>query len=128
MITFRKLVGNINTTKDPGQQSSLEAWFESVLDVSVEGMAVGDLCRAVRQKICVDQLMPRILAVLTEDPLTGDLYDGELIAALATIKENELQDHKETFIKIKHLINGLDPQDINDDLKNDISKINQIAV
>lgn len=128
MITFRKLVGNINTTKDPGQQSSLEAWFESVLDVPVEGMAVEDLCRAVRQKICVDQLMPRILAVLTEDPLAGDLYDGELIAALATIKGNELQDHKEMFIKIKHLINGLDPQDINNDLKNDILKINQIAV
>lgn len=128
MITFRKLVGNINTTKDPGHQSSLEAWLESVLDVPVEGMAVGDLCRAVRQKICVDQLMPGILAVLTEDPLTGDLYDGELIAALATIKGNELQDHKETFIKIKHLINGLDPQDINDDLKNDILKINQIGV
>lgn len=121
MITFRKLVGNINTTKDPGQQSSLEAWFESVLDVPVESMAVGDLCRALRQKICVDQLMPRILAVLTEDPLTGDLCDGELIAALATIKGNELQDHKEA-------LNGLDPQDINDDLKSDIPKINQIAL
>lgn len=128
MITFRKLVGNINTTKDPGQQSSLEVGFESVLDVPVESMAVGDLCRALRQKICVDQLMPRILAVLTEDPLTGDLCDGKLIAALATIKGNELQDHKEAFIKVKHLINGLDTQDINDDLKNDISKINQIAL
>ncbi|MFS2222566.1 contact-dependent growth inhibition system immunity protein [Pantoea sp. B65] len=128
MITFRKLVGNINTTKDPGQQSSLEAWFESVLDVPVEGMAVEDLCRAVRQKICVDQLMPGILAVLAEDPLAGDLYDGELIAALATIKGDELQGHKKTFIKIKHLINRLEPQDINNDRKNDILKINQIAV
>lgn len=91
-------------------------------------MAVGDLCRALRQKICVDKLMPRILAVLTENPLTGDLYDGELITALATIKGNELQDHKETFIKINHIINGLDPQDINDVLKNDISKINHIAL
>lgn len=128
MTTFRELVGNINTTKNPGQQSSLEAWFESVLDVPLESLEVGDLCRAVRQNVCVDQLMPAILDVLTEDPLAGDLYDGEIIASLTTIEGDELQDHKETFIQIKNLINGLGLQDIDSDLKNDILKLNQIAI
>lgn len=126
MITFRKLVGNINITKEPGQQSPLELWFDRVIDIPIEELAVEDLCRAIRQGLCVDQLMPRVLDVLTEDPLAGEYYDGELIAALSTIKGDDLKNHKHIFIEIKQLINQLAPSDVNDDLKKDILKINQI--
>jgi hypothetical protein len=111
MSTFRKLIGNINVTKDPSQQSPLELWFERI-----------------RQKLCIDQLMPRVLDVLTDDPLAGEYYDGELIAALSAIKIEDLKEQKSSFIRIKQLINQLDPSDINDDLKKDILKINQIVV
>lgn len=127
MMTFRKLIGNINLTKEPSQQSSLEQWFEHVLDVPIEELAVEDLCRAIRQELCIDQLMPRVLEVLTDDPLAGEYYDGELIAALSTIKEKDLKGQKNIFIQIQKLINQLAPSDINDDLRNDILKINQIV-
>lgn len=128
MITFRKLIGNINLTKELSQQSPLELWFERVIDIPIEELTVEDLCRAIRQDLCVDQLMPRVLDVLTEDPLAGEYYDGELIAALSTIKGGDLKDHKRIFIQIKQLVSQLEPSDINDDLKKDILKINQIIV
>ncbi|MDK9583697.1 contact-dependent growth inhibition system immunity protein [Lelliottia wanjuensis] len=128
MITFRKLIGNINVRKEPDQQSPLELWFERIIDVPIEELMVEDLCRAIRQKLCIDQLMPRVLEVLTEEPLAGEYYDGELIAALSTIKENDLKDQKSTFIKIKQLLNQLASSDISDDLKKDILKINQLSV
>lgn len=126
MSTFRQLMGNVNVTKEPGQQSPLELWFERVIDVPIEKLSVEDLCRAIRQELCIAQLMPRVLDVLTEDPLAGEYYDGELIAALSTIKEKDLKDQKSTFIQIKQLINQLSPSDIDDDLKKDILKIKQI--
>ena len=128
MITFRKLIGNINVRKEPDQQSPLELWFERIIDVPIEELMVEDICRAIRQKLCIDQLMPRVLEVLTEEPLAGEYYDGELIAALSTIKENDLKDQKSTFIKIKQLLNQLASSDISDDLKKDILKINQLSV
>ena len=127
MTTFRNLIGNINKINELNQHFPLEAWFESVLDVPIEDLEVEDICRAIRQKICIDQLLPKILTVLTEDPFTGKFYDGELIAALSTIAENDLQINKDIFIKIRGIINGLDPSDINKDLRNDILKINQIT-
>lgn len=117
MITFRKLIGNINVAKEPSQQSPLELWFEHVIDIPLEELAVEDLCRAIRQELCVDQLMPRVLDVLTEDPLAGEYYDGELIAALSTIKGDDLKGQKSSFVQIKQLINQLNSSDINDDLK-----------
>lgn len=128
MITFRKLIGNINVAKEPSQQSPLELWFERVIDIPIEELAVEDLCRAIRQELCVDQLMPRVLDVLTEDPLAGEYYDGELIAALSTIKGDDLKGQKSSFVQIKQLINQLDSSDINDDLKKDILKINKIVI
>lgn len=128
MITFRKLIGNINVAKEPSQQSPLELWFEHVIDIPLEELAVEDLCRAIRQELCVDQLMPRVLDVLTEDPLAGEYYDGELIAALSTIKGDDLKGQKSSFFQIKQLINQLDSSDINDDLKKDILKINKIVI
>ncbi|MBW2820667.1 toxin-immunity protein system imunity protein CdiI, partial [Escherichia coli] len=78
MITLRKLIGNINMTKEPEQQSPLELWFERIIDVPLEKLTVEDLCRAIRQNLCIDQLMPRVLEVLTKEPLAGEYYDGEL--------------------------------------------------
>lgn len=128
MITFRKLIGNINITKEPSQQSSLEQWFERVIDVPIEDLTVEDLCRAIRQEVCIDQLMPKVLDVLTEDPLAGEYYDGELIAALSTIKGGDLIEQKSSFIQIKQVINQLDSSDVNDDLKKEILKINQMKI
>ena len=126
MSTFRQLMGNVNVTKESGQQSPLELWFERVIDIPIEKLAVEDLCRAIRQELCIDQLMPRVLDVLSEDPLAGEYYDGELISALSTIKEKDLKDQKSTFIQIQQLINQLSLSDIDDDLKKDILKIKQI--
>lgn len=128
MITFRKLIGNINIAKEPSQQSSLEQWFERVIDVPIEDLTVEDLCRAIRREVCIDQLMPKVLDVLTEDPLAGEYYDGELIAALSTIKGGDLKEQKSSFIQIKQVINQLDSSDVNDDLKKEILKINQIKI
>lgn len=128
MTTFRILIGNINKSNDISQKSSLEEWFERILDMPIEDLEVEDVCRAIRQKICIDQLLPKILTILKEDPLAGEFYDGELISSLSTITENDLKINKETFIEIRDVINELDPSDISDDIRKDISKINQITL
>lgn len=126
MMTFRKLIGKLDVAKAHEQQSSLEQWFERVIDIPLNELSVEDLCRAIRQELYIDQLMPRILEVMKDDPLAGEYYDGELIAALSTVKEKDLKDQKDIFIQIQKIINNLSPTDINNDLKKDILRINKI--
>ncbi|HDR2316575.1 TPA: contact-dependent growth inhibition system immunity protein [Enterobacter asburiae] len=38
----------------------------------MKAIKVEDLCRAIRQKLCIDQLIPKVLEVLTENPLAGE--------------------------------------------------------
>ncbi|AVV37457.1 hypothetical protein C9381_09770 [Pantoea vagans] len=126
MMTFRELIGNINIAKNLSHKSPLELWFEGVIDTPIEELTVEDLCRAIRQEICIAQLMPRVLEVLKNDPLAGEYYDGELIAAISTIKESELKDQVDIFIQIQKIVNQLPPSEINDDLRRDILNINKI--
>lgn len=126
MTTLGKLIGNINTTKDPGQQSPLEIWFENIIDITIDEFTVEDLCRAIRQKVSIGHLMPRVLEVLTEDPLAGEFYDGELIAALSMMKKNDLKDHLNIFFEIKKLLNHIPKSDIDDKLKIDIVNFNKL--
>ncbi|HFQ7884631.1 MULTISPECIES: contact-dependent growth inhibition system immunity protein [Enterobacteriaceae] len=127
MITFRKLIGKINLKPDSVQKSSLEQWFERVIDIPIEELSVEDLCRAIRQNLFIDQLMPRVLQVLEEDPLAGEYYDGELIAALATVKVEDLKGHMDCFEQAKMIINKINTSDIDNELRKDILKINKIG-
>ncbi|WP_330985921.1 MULTISPECIES: contact-dependent growth inhibition system immunity protein [Enterobacterales] len=122
MVTFRKLIGNINN----GQQSSLEQWFETIVDIPLDKLSIEDLCRAIRQDLCVTQLLPRVLDVLTQDPLAGEYYDGEVIAAVATIKPEILKNNHNLYTQIKIIINQINCSEIDDELRNDILKINKI--
>ncbi len=106
----------------------LQRGYESVLDVPIDALTVDDICRAIRQKICIDQLMPRALALMKEDPLVGENYGGELIAALATINGEELSEHKDIFIEIMHILNNLDTSKMSNNVKIDILKLNQIII
>lgn len=126
MITFRNLIRKFDVTKDHEQQSSLEQWFERVIDIPLNELSVEDLCRAIRQELYIDKLMPRVWEVMKDDPLAGEYYDGELIAALSTVNEKSLQDQKSTFIQIQKIINNLPPTDVNDEIRKDIIKINKI--
>lgn len=126
MMTFRKLIGQIDESKVNELQLPLEQWFERVVDIPFNELSVEDLCRAIRQELFTDQLMPRALEVIKDDPLAGEYYDGELIAALSTVKEEDLRDYKDTFIQIQKIINHISTTEINGDLKKDILKINRI--
>ncbi|MBK0097471.1 hypothetical protein IBT49_15915 [Erwinia sp. S63] len=127
MKTFRNLVWNINEIENPSNQSSLEIWFKSVMDVPLEKLELSDLCRALRQRVCVEQLMPLVLDILDEDPLAGEIYDGELIAALATLKNEESMCHKEYLIRILKSINKIDINNVERDVQDEIKMINEMA-
>ncbi|MFZ4833466.1 contact-dependent growth inhibition system immunity protein [Rouxiella sp. Mn2063] len=128
MTTFRELMGNKKSATELSQQSPLELWFESVLDVPIDSLAIGDLCKAVRQEVFIEHLIPNVLNVLTEDPLAGEYYDGELITALSTIDSKKLKDPKEIFNKIKGVINKVDHLYIDNELKGSIEKINRMFI
>lgn len=88
-MTFRELetVGQSKSSTDLGG-SSLGQWYLGVRDRPLHEMGIGDICRAIRQDVFVEAVMPLAEGYLAEDIWAGDLYDGELVAALASLRQD----------------------------------------
>jgi hypothetical protein len=88
--TFRQLDGNVET-RPP--EWPLEIWYEKVRDIPLSEMEVEDLARACRQELYLEEIIPLCLEKLEEDPLAGELYDGEMVVALKGVGKEYWQQH-----------------------------------
>ena len=75
------------------QDWPLEQWFASVVDTPLAEFSAVDLARACRQRMFHEHVVPYALAVLRQDPLAGDSYDGELLSALLRLPQDYWDTH-----------------------------------
>lgn len=73
--------------------SSLTEWYISVRDIHLNQLGVGDVCRALRQDLFVSEVLPVAVALLNDDVLAGESYDGELVAALSGLSRRYWQEN-----------------------------------
>ena len=78
-VTFRDLDGDVQL---PAPTSMLEEWYIKVRDAAVTDLDIEDLARACRQNLYSTTVIPLCLLKLEEDPLAGEMYDGELMHAM----------------------------------------------
>lgn len=76
-LTFRKVDGGAEVG-----DSSLDAWYSQIRETPISEFGDGDLARACRQKLFLEHVVPSVVFRLVENPLAGDLYDGELLSSL----------------------------------------------
>lgn len=81
--TFRSICTELYGPLQPEQEpSALGMWFDSVCDVPIEELEIEDLCRAVRQDICISHLLPIAISELDKDVLVGFMIDAELLSGV----------------------------------------------
>ena len=62
--------------------SVLDEWYQTVRDVPLCELSIGDVARACRQSLYLEYLIPVAITHLEKDPCAGDQYDGELLVSL----------------------------------------------
>jgi hypothetical protein len=68
-------------------KSSLSDWYRSVRQIEIDDLPIGDVCRAVRQKLFLRAVLPVAVARLRANVLAGDTYDGQLLFALSGLDQ-----------------------------------------
>lgn len=71
--------------------SPLSSWYGQIRERPICELDVGDICRAVRQRLFLTQILPIAFQFLREDLRAGDTYDGQLLAALAHVTPESCQ-------------------------------------
>ena len=87
-MTFKDIEKNEFINK-PDNDSPLQRWYNQVREKKISEFSIEDICKAVRQNIYIKYVMPEVVTRLEENVSAGELYDGELVSALANIPKKE---------------------------------------
>lgn len=100
-----------------GDPSALELWYHAVRERDISLLSNLDLARSCRQQLWLDHVVPVMVDRLHQEPLAGDLYDGELLVALREVPEAFWQSHTSLVHVIAEILYR--PIDFDDDTVRD---------
>jgi len=81
-----------------------------------------DLRVLIAQKVGLEAIMPLALNRLEQDPMAeGDFYPGDLLVAALRAPADHWTAHPEQQVRLRTVVEGLDPDDVDDDLQGDIA-------
>lgn len=127
MTTFRELLLIKNSNYVPNNLSSLDEWFSGVLDISLDELEVGDVARAIRQELFLEEILPIAEVILRQDPLAGEDYDGQLISSIASLNSSEVKTVLPSLRSISSFLNQLDKTIFDNMNITDIKKIDKLS-
>lgn len=127
MTTFRELLLISNSNYELNENSSLDEWFSSIIDIPLDELEVGDVARAIRQDLFLADVLPKAETILKQDPLAGEDYDGQLISSISSLNSDEVKVALPCFRRISCFLNRLDKNNFDSQIVMDIDKIEKLS-
>lgn len=84
-----KDIERIESFVKQNNDSPLQIWYDNVREKRLSDFSIEDICKAVRQNLFIKYVMPKVITLLEENMLAGELYEGELIAAVTNMPVKE---------------------------------------
>lgn len=71
--------------KNLKRDSSLDKWFYEMIQKNVNMLTITDISHMLRQEIYLDIAIPLVWEQLLENPLCGEMYDGQMVELLTRV-------------------------------------------
>jgi hypothetical protein len=113
-----------DTPPPPEGEFPLPAWYRSVKTVPLDKLSVEDICKACRQKIHLEHVVPIALRLLQSDPLAGEFYEGELLVSLESVPVSYWRSQPDLARILKQIAEKVrSDNSTEDDLKKDLEQL-----
>lgn len=107
-----------------GDEYPLPEWHRKVYRTPLKDLELEDLCRAIRQRIHHEELVPIALLRLAREPLAGDVIEGELLVALRAVDEEYWSRHREEAEKCRGIVDVASP-DTPEELQEEVAALRE---
>jgi len=106
-----------------GEEYPLPAWYRAVREIPLDELSVEDICKACRQQIHTDYVVPIALRILESDPSAGEMYDGELLVSMKSVPPAYWSDKAASF-RLKAIVERtLQLASTTGDIRNDANEL-----
>ncbi|WP_167595055.1 contact-dependent growth inhibition system immunity protein [Clostridium beijerinckii] len=90
----------------------LDKWYVTLLNKTIEEININDISRMLRQDILIEVAINKSVEILNENPLAGEMYDGQLLELLYSVDINkykeDIDEVKDILIKIKSNVSSFE--------------------
>ena len=106
------------------EEFPLPAWYRSVSETPLDELTLEDVCKACRQQIHHEHLVPLALRILKTKPFAGEMYDGELLVALKSVPSDYWRTHADEVMSLKAILEAVCcDENVEDDLRGDMREL-----
>lgn len=113
-------------SESTGHESALDNWYDSVRTKPITDFSIDDICRACRQELYLEHVVPVALSAIEQDVTAGYQYDGELASVLSRIPSafwrSQINLAKSVAKSLREGLGEFD-EDIREEIKNFLSRI-----
>ena len=107
-----KEIYGLKEIKLDDNSSSLEIWYNNLINKSEDEIIISDVLKMIRQNLFVELALRIAIGILKNDPFAGEYYNGELLNHLLKL-DGQLfaeytQDIEEIMIISQQKINKLE--------------------
>lgn len=85
------------------REMPLDQWFYELVQKKVTELTILDVSRMLRQNVFLDIAIPAAWNLLSEDPLCGEMYEGQLVELLTQTLVSNSEENKRDMILLSQL-------------------------
>ena len=106
------------------EEYPLPAWYRAVCETPLDDLGLEDICKACRQQIHLEHVVPLALRILKTEPLAGEMYDGELLVSMKSVPSDYWPAHRDELLSLKSNIEAVcRSESVGDDLRRSMQEL-----
>lgn len=131
--TIKEIYSLNQNNQNAEPEYALDTWYARLINITADEIDLGDVSRMLTQNVFIDLGIKKAMEILSEDPIAGVFYDGQLLELLSAVDLDEFKDLSQLKLLLQKISNNLsnldwsseeDQIEFNELLTNFLNKIN----
>lgn len=131
--TIKEIYSLNQNNQNAEPEYALDTWYARLINKTADEIDLEDVSRMLTQNVFIDLGIKKAMEILSEDPIAGVFYDGQLLQLLSAVDLDDFKDLSQLKLLLQKINNNLsnldwsseeDQKEFNELLTNFLNKIN----
>ncbi|MEX3620632.1 contact-dependent growth inhibition system immunity protein [Paenibacillus glucanolyticus] len=131
--TIKEIYSLNQNNQEAETEYALDKWYARLINKTADEIDLEDVSRMLSQNVFIDLGIEKAMEILSEDPIAGVFYDGQLLELLSAVDLDNVKDLFQLKLLLQKINNNLsnldwsseeDQIEYNELLTNFLNKIN----
>lgn len=103
-----KEIYSLNTDNQNDEpEYALDKWYDSLINKTPDEIDLEDFSRMLSQNVFIELGIKRVMEILSEDPIAGVFYDGQLLELLSAVDLDDFKDLSQLKLLLQKINNNV---------------------